>query len=138
MNEICKNTALAQDTRGQTQNCTEGAGMSNVVEGFFLSYWDSGAVFKAPCCVNPESKEVFSIMYVGHPGDNDELINEAVEIDELEYDVTNIDEIIELESRKDAYYKLLEVKKQSGYWYSTEGKSLEKALKSVNPRRKGK
>ena len=77
-------------------------------------------------------------MYVGHPGDNDELINEAVEIDELEYDVTNIDEIIELESRKDAYYKLLEVKKQSGYWYSTEGKSLEKALKSVNPRRKGK
>lgn len=138
MNEICKNTALAQDTRGQTQNCTEGAGMSNVVEGFFLSYWDSGAVFKAPCCVNPESKEVFSIMYVGHPGDNDELITEAVEIDELEYDVTNIDEIIELESRKDAYYKLLEVKKQSGYWYSTEGKSLEKALKSVNPRRKGK
>lgn len=138
MNEICKNTALAQDTRGQTQNCTEGAGMSNVVEGFFLSYWDSGAVFKAPCCVNPESKEVFSIMYVGHPGDNDELINEAVEIDKLEYDVTNIDEIIELESRKDAYYKLLEVKKQSGYWYSTEGKSLEKALKSVNPRRKGK
>ena len=138
MNEIRKNTALAQDTRGQTQNCTEGAGMSNVVEGFFLSYWDSGAVFKAPCCVNPESKEVFSIMYVGHPGDNDELINEAVEIDELEYDVTNIDEIIELESRKDAYYKLLEVKKQSGYWYSTEGKSLEKALKSVNPRRKGK
>ena len=138
MNEICKNTALVQDTRGQTQNCTEGAGMSNVVEGFFLSYWDSGAVFKAPCCVNPESKEVFSIMYVGHPGDNDELINEAVEIDELEYDVTNIDEIIELESRKDAYYKLLEVKKQSGYWYSTEGKSLEKALKSVNPRRKGK
>ena len=138
MNEICKNTALAQDTRGQTQNCTEGAGMSNVVEGFFLSYWDSGAVFKAPCCVNPESKEVFSIMYVGHPGDNDDLINEAVEIDELEYDVTNIDEIIELESRKDAYYKLLEVKKQSGYWYSTEGKSLEKALKSVNPRRKGK
>lgn len=138
MNEIRKNTALAQDTRGQTQNCTEGAGMSNVVEGFFLSYWDSGAVFKAPCCVNPESKEVFSIMYVGHPGDNDELINEALEIDELEYDVTNIDEIIELESRKDAYYKLLEVKKQSGYWYSTEGKSLEKALKSVNPRRKGK
>ena len=138
MNEICKKTALAQDTRGQTQNCTEGAGMSNVVEGFFLSYWDSGAVFKAPCCVNPESKEVFSIMYVGHPGDNDELINEAVEIDELEYDVTNIDEIIELESRKDAYYKLLEAKKQSGYWYSTEGKSLEKALKSVNPRRKGK
>lgn len=138
MNEICKNTALAQDTRGQTPNCTEGAGMSNVVEGFFLSYWDSGAVFKAPCCVNSESKEVFSIMYVGHPGDNDELINEAVEIDELEYDVTNIDEIIELESRKDAYYKLLEVKKQSGYWYSTEGKSLEKALKSVNPRRKGK
>ena len=138
MNEICKNTALAQDTRGQTQNCTEGAGMSNVVEGLFLSYWDSGAEFKAPCCVNPESKEVFSIMYVGHPGDNDELINEAVEIDELEYDVTNIDEIIELESRKDAYYKLLEVKKQSGYWYSTEGKSLEKALKSVNPRRKGK
>lgn len=138
MNEIRKNTALAQDTRGQTQNCTEGVGMSNVVESFFLSYWDSGAVFKAPCCVNPESKEVFSIMYVGHPGDNDELINEAVEIDELEYDVTNIDEIIELESRKDAYYKLLEVKKQSGYWYSTEGKSLEKALKSVNPRRKGK
>lgn len=138
MNQNQKITELAQNSRSQSENHTEGAVLSNSVNGFFLSYWNSGAMFKAPCCVNPESREVFDIMDVGHPGDNDELVNETVEIGELEYDVTNIDEVIELESRKDAYYKLLEVKKQSGYWYSTEGKSLEKALKSVNPRRKGK
>lgn len=138
MNQNQKITELAQNSRSQSENHTEGAVLSNSVNGFFLSYWNSGAMFKAPCCVNPESREVFDIMDVGHPGDNDELVNETVEIGELEYDVTNIDEVIELESRKDAYYKLLEVKKQSGYWYSTEGKSLEKALKSVNPRRRGK
>ena len=138
MNQNQKITELAQNSRSQSENHTEGAVLSNSVNGFFLSYWNSGAMFKAPCCVNPESREVFDIMDVGHPGDNDELVNETVEIGELEYDVTNIDEVIELESRKDAYYKLSEVKKQSGYWYSTEGKSLEKALKSVNPRRKGK
>lgn len=138
MNENQKISALAQKSSSQPENCAEGTGSNNTVDGFFLSYWDSGAMFKAPCRVNTESREVFDIMYVGHLGDDDTLVNEVVEIDELEYDVTNIDEIIELESRKDAYYKLLEVKKQSGYWYSTEGKSLEKALKSVNPRRKGK
>lgn len=138
MNQNQKITELAQNSRSQSENHTEGAVLSNSVNGFFLSYWNSGAMFKAPCCVNPESREVFDIMDVGHPGDNDELVNKTVEIGELEYDVTNIDEVIELESRKDAYYKLLEVKKQSGYWYSTEGKGLEKALKSVNPRRKGK
>lgn len=138
MNQNQKITELAQNSRSQSENHTEGAVLSNSVNGFFLSYWDSGAMFKAPCSVNPESREVFDIMDVGHPGDNDELVNETVEIGELEYDVTNIDEVIELESRKDAYYKLLEVKNQNGYWYSIEGKSLEKTLKSVNPRRKGK
>lgn len=138
MNENQKIAALAQNSSSQSENYVERTGSNNTVDGFFLSYWDSGAMFKAPCRVNTESREVFDIMYVGHPGDDDRLVNETVEIGELEYDVTNIDEIIELESRKDAYYKLLEAKKQNGYWYSTESKSLEKALKSVNPRRKGK
>lgn len=99
-----------------------------VKNGFFLSYWESGAMFRAPCQVDTETRRVYDIMNVGHPGDDDELRYETVEVDGMEENVVNIDEVLMLEDEEDAFYQLSGVKRARRYWYSNAGKTLDMVL----------
>lgn len=99
-----------------------------VKQGYFLSYWESGAMFRAPCKIDIATRKVFDIMNVGHPGDNDALLSEAVEVSEVEQRVVNIDDIINENDTREAYLLLQQVKRKKQFWYSQEGNDLYEKL----------
>ena len=99
-----------------------------VKNGFFLSYWESGVMFRAPCQVDTETRRVYDIMNVGHPGNDDELLCENVEVDGIENTIVNIDEVLMLEEENYAFQRLHDVKQAHNYWYSHSGKMLDVVL----------
>lgn len=104
---------------------------NNICNGIFISYWDSGAVFRAPCCINMDTRQIFNIMNVGHPSDNDSLQSETIEIEGQEYDVINIDEIIDSNSIEDAYENLVDILQNKSYWYSQTNRNLMTKIEQI-------
>lgn len=104
----------------------------DIKQGHFLSYWESGAMFRAPCSINPTTKEIFNIMNVGHPADDDNLTTETVEILDVEYPVHNLDEILELYEPDEIKDQLSEIVHEKSYWYSYAGKNLYTELKACS------
>lgn len=103
-----------------------------VKKAFFLSYWESGVMLRAFCQVDTENRRVYDIMNAGHPGDNDKLRYEAVEVDGIEESLVNLDEILMFEENiKDAFRQLSEVKRTHRYWYSNAGNMLDEALTNM-------
>ena len=103
-----------------------------IIRGYFLSYWDSGAMFRAPCSIDKETKEVSHIMNVGHPADDDNLTNETIEILDVEYPVHNLDEILELYESDEIKDQLSDIVKNNAYWYSHAGKNLYEEIKACD------
>lgn len=101
---------------------------ADVVSATYVTYWSSGAVFRAPCKVDTETRRVFDIVPVGHPSDDDELICENVEMDDAEFAVLDIDEILTLEEEENALRQLSDAKETRSCWYSRTGKLLDEVL----------
>lgn len=100
----------------------------DVVPAIYVSYWSSGAVFRAPCRVDMVTREVFDIQSAGHPCDDDDCYNETVEINEEEFPVYCIDEICDLNADS-PLEELTEIKENNSYWRSCDGRKLDEKIK---------
>lgn len=100
----------------------------DVVPAIYVSYWSSGAVFRAPCRVDMVTREVFDIQSAGHPCDDDDCYNETVEINEEEIPVYCIDEICDLNADS-PLEELTEIKENNSYWRSCDGRKLDEEIK---------
>lgn len=100
----------------------------DVVPAIYVSYWSSGAVFRAPCRVDMVTREVFDIQSAGHPCDDDDCYNETVEINEEEFPVYCIDEICDLNADS-PLEELTEIKENNSYWRSCDGRKLDEEIK---------
>lgn len=91
---------------------------------YYITRWESGAKFKAPCKVNLTTREIFDVQDVGSPNNDDDCLAEAVEIGGVEHEAVNIDELIEL-NVENLEERLEEAQNnETVYWLSESGRQL--------------
>lgn len=91
---------------------------------FYITRWNSGAKFKAPCKVNLTTREIFDVQDVGSPNNDDDCYAESVEIGGVEHGAVNIDELIELDV-ENLEERLGDIQNDATvYWLSESGRQL--------------
>ena len=92
--------------------------------GVLESNFDSGAVFRCPCMVNPNTHEIYNRQCAAGPCDDDALYSETITIDGKEHQVICIDDVFEMEELETAIELFRHVLPQDQFWYSKNGASL--------------
>lgn len=99
--------------------------MPNIIDATYVSYWSSGAIFRAPCKVDLTTREILDVLSVGSAADDDDCNEECIVINDTHYDVVNLDELVELDGDiEEALQKI-----QNGgkaFWLSYEGNTPNK------------